>query len=150
MTKPNKTELTKYKTVLEKQLASLKGDVGSMRDEALRASDQDASVDHLADQGTDNYDQGFMLGLIENEEETIKLIEEALDRIKGIGDWDFGVCPLCNEEIENAKKPGKDGKKPKPAKATDIWIPKARLESLPGAGYCVRHQETEERNREIA
>jgi RNA polymerase-binding transcription factor DksA len=91
-----------------------------------------------------------MLGLIENEEETIKLIEEALDRVDGNGEWEFGVCPLCHEEIENAKKPGKDGKKPKPAKATDIWIPKARLEYLPWARYCVRHQESEERNRESA
>ena len=71
MSKPTKAELTKYKAMLEHQLALLRGDVGSMRDEALRASEQDASVDHLADQGTDNYDQGFMLGLIENEEETI-------------------------------------------------------------------------------
>lgn len=149
MSKPTKTELAKYKQVLEKQLASLRGDVGSMRDEALRASEQDASVDHLADQGTDNYDQGFMLGLIENEEETIKLIEEALMRIEGSGDWDFGICPLCQEEIDNSKKP-KDGKKAKPAKATDVWIPKARLEYLPWARYCVRHQEVEERNRESA
>jgi len=81
---------------------------------------------------------------------TIKLIEEALDRVAGKGDWEFGACPLCVEEIEAAKKPGKDGKKPKPAKAVDIWIPKARLEYLPWARYCVRHQETEERNREIA
>ena len=85
MTKPTKTDLQKYKSILEKQLASLDGDVGSMRDEALRASEQDASVDNLGDQGTDNYDQGFMLGLIENEEETIKLINEALDRIAEIG-----------------------------------------------------------------
>lgn len=159
MSKPTKTELTKYKAILEQQLASLRGDVGSMRDEALRASDQDASVDHLADQGTDNYDQGFMLGLIENEEETIKLIEEALDRIDGRGDWEFGVCPLCLEEADSDKKP-KAGKAAKPAKAAkakkpaakagDAWIPKARLEYLPWARYCVRHQETEERNREIA
>jgi RNA polymerase-binding transcription factor DksA len=160
MTKPNKADLAKYKTILQRQLASLKGDVGSMRDEALRASDQDASVDHLADQGTDNYDQGFMLGLIENEEETIKLIEEALDRIAGNGDWDFGVCPLCQEDAEGTKKTGKDGKKgskaakpakpAKPAKAVDVWIPKARLDYLPWARYCVRHQESEERNRETA
>ncbi|MBL9078811.1 MAG: hypothetical protein JNL08_15000 [Planctomycetes bacterium] len=148
MSKPTKAELAKYKSVLEKQLASLRGDVGSMRDEALRASDQDASVDHLADQGTDNYDQGFMLGLIENEEETIKLIEEALERIAGNGEWEYGVCPLCAEEIESAKK-AKDSKKAK-AKATDPWIPKARLEYLPWARYCVRHQEVEERNRESA
>ena len=147
MSKPTKPELKKYQTILEQQLASLRGDVGSMRDEALRASDQDASVDHLADQGTDNYDQGFMLGLIENEEETIKLIEEALDRIDGNGDWDFGVCPLCAEELESQKKaPAKKAK----TKATDAWIPKARLEYLPWARYCVRHQEVEARNRASA
>ena len=39
MPKPTKTELTKYRDILKNQLASLKGDVGSMRDEALRASD---------------------------------------------------------------------------------------------------------------
>ena len=152
MSKPTKLEIAKYKSILEKQLSSLRGDVGSMKDEALRASDQDASVDHLADQGTDNYDQGFMLGLIENEEETIKLIEEALDRIAGDGDWEFGACPLCEEEIDasKAKKPNKDAKKAKTAKVMDIWIPKARLEYLPWARYCVRHQEAEERNRESA
>ena len=157
MVKPTKTELTKYQTILENQLGILKGDVGSMRDEALRASEQDASVDHLADQGTDNYDQGFMLGLIENEEETIKLIEEALDRIDGKGDWPYGACPICADEIETAKKlkasKPKTAKKTKAAgksKAPEPWIPKARLEYLPWARYCVKHQEVEERNREIA
>lgn len=149
MSKPTKADLAKYKTLLKQQLATLKGDVGSMRDEALRASDQDASVDHLADQGTDNYDQGFMLGLIENEEETIQLIEEALDRIDGRGDWPFGICPLCEEEAEAAKK-SKDAKKAKAAAKIDPSIPKARLEYLPWARYCVRHQEDEERNRESA
>lgn len=146
MPKPTKPELTKYRQVLKQQLATLKGDVGSMRDEALRASDQDASVDHLADQGTDNYDQGFMLGLIENEEETIKLIEEAIDRIDGDGDWGYGQCPMCLEASQEAA--AKAGKKT--AKKADAWIPKARLEYLPWARYCVQHQETEERNRESA
>ncbi len=160
MSKPTKTELTKYRALLERQLASLRGDVGSMRDEALRASDQEASVDNLADQGTDNYDQGFMLGLIENEEETIQHIEEALDRIDGKGDWEFGVCPLCLEEAEGAKKKDatkKDAAKKtgvkkaaKPAAKIDAWIPKPRLEYLPWARYCVRHQEAEERNRDSA
>lgn len=159
MPKPTKTELTKYRALLERQLASLRGDVGSMRDEALRASEQDASVDHLADQGTDNYDQGFMLGLIENEEETIQHIVEAIDRIDEQGDWEFGVCPLCLEEAEGsakkkeaAAKKAAAAKKPAkpPAAKIDPWIPKARLEYLPWARYCVRHQEAEERNRESA
>lgn len=152
MPKPTKADLAKYKTILKQQLGTLRGDVGSMRDEALRASDQDASVDHLADQGTDNYDQGFMLGLIENEEETIQLIEEALERVEGKGDWEFGLCPLCEEVLQaaaNAKK-GKEQKKAKAPAKTDSFIPKARLEYVPWARYCVKHQEDEERNREIA
>jgi RNA polymerase-binding transcription factor DksA len=147
MPKPTKQDLTKYRNLLQHHLAILRGDVGSMRDEALRASDQDTSVDHLADQGTDNYDQGFMLGLIENEEETIAMIEEAIERIAGRGDWEFGQCPLCIEAQEGTKK-AKD-KKGKITKV-DPWIPKARLEYLPWARFCVRHQEDEERSREIA
>ncbi len=138
MPKPTKAELTKFRKLLEAQIAELRGDVGSMRDEALRASDQDASVDHLADQGSDNYDQSFMLGLIENEEETIQAIEEAIDRIAGKGDWPFGACSLCMEEAEEVKAR-------KSKRKVDVWIPKARLEYLPWARYCVKHQEELER-----
>lgn len=143
MTKPTKAELAKFEKLLRHQLAVLTGDVGSLRDEALRASEQDNSVDHLADQGTDNYDQSFMLGLIENEEETITMIQEALDRIEGKGDIAFGMCVLCSDEVERDK-----GKKS--AKKVDPWIPKARLEYVPWARYCVRHQEESERSRESA
>jgi RNA polymerase-binding transcription factor DksA len=138
MPKPSKADLNKYRKLLEAQLAALRGDVGSMRDEALRASEQDSSVDHLADQGSDNYDQSFMLGLIENEEETIQAIEEALDRLDGKGEWPYGACPSCVEDAEEAKA-RKSKKKP------EVWIPKARLEYIPWARFCVRHQEELER-----
>ncbi len=144
MSKPTKTELAKYEKLLRRQLAALSGDVGSMRDEALRAADQDNSVDHLADQGTDNYDQSFMLSLIENEEETMAQIEEALERIHGKGDVPYGVCLTCQEDLEREKP--KKGAKSK----VDPWIPKARLEYVPWARYCVRHQEQAERSRESA
>ena len=137
MPKPTKTELNKYRKLLEVHLAALSGDVGSMRDEALRASEQDSSVDHLADQGSDTYDQAFMLSLIENEEETIVLIEQALQRVDGSGEWPFGACATCIEETEDQKSSAK--KKP------DIWIPKERLEYVPWTRYCVRHQEELER-----
>jgi RNA polymerase-binding transcription factor DksA len=142
MGKPTKAELKKYRSLLTKHLAVLRGDVGSMRDEALRASEQDASVDHLADQGTDNYDQGFLLGIIENEELTIQLIEEALERVDGGGEFPYGACVTCFEAVEDDK-----GKK---AKKIDPWIPKERLEYIPWARYCVVHQEQVERNRESA
>ena len=148
MPKPTKTELTKYRATLSQQLAILRGDVGSMRDEALRASEQDNSVDHLADQGTDNYDQSFMLGLIENEEETIQLILDAIGRIDTKGDMPYGQCLACAEELEaQQQKPVKKGSK---AAKAEAWIPKDRLEYIPWARYCVRHQEEEERNRNIA
>lgn len=150
MPKPTKTELAKYRKLLVQQLGLLSGDVGSMREEALRASDQDASVDHLADQGSDNYDQGFLLGLIENEEETMQMIEEAISRIDGKGEHEFGLCPVCAEQNEEppGKKPAKTAKKV--TKKADPYISKDRLEYLPWARYCVRHQEEHERSREIA
>lgn len=141
--KPTKTEVKKYRDLLLKNLGVLRGDVGSLKDEALRASEQDASVDHLADQGTDNYDQGFLLGLIENEEETIQLMEEALERAEGQGEYPFGACARCFE-IAEEEKAAKKGKKIEP------WIPKERLEYIPWARYCVFHQEEQERNRESA
>ena len=56
MPKPTKTDLAKYRAVLEQQLRTLTGDIGAMREEALRASEQDNSVDHLADQGSHKYE----------------------------------------------------------------------------------------------
>lgn len=144
MPKPTKPDFTRYRKTLQAQLASLTGDVGSMRNEALRASEQDNSVDHLADQGSDNHDQAFMLGLIEDEEETIGLIQEALDRIDGKGGYAFGECTMCVEAAGLESTNAKSGKK------IDVWIPKARLEYLPWARYCVQHQEDMERGREIA
>lgn len=145
MSKPTKQQLAKYRALLVQQLSTLSGDVGSMKDEALRASDQDSSVDHLADQGTDNYDQGFLLGLIENEEVTIALIEEAIQRVDGKGEYAFGICPLCAEEASDQTRKGN-----KKAKKIDPWIPRERLEYLPWARYCVRHQEQVEKSRESA
>ena len=139
MAKPTKTELAKYRVVLTLQLRTLKGDTSSMREGALRASEQDNSVDHLADQGTDNADQAFTLGLIENEEETIGFIEEAMERLDESSKVPFGACLACAADAED-----------KQIKKSEIWIPKARLEYIPWAKYCISHQEELEKNREIA
>jgi RNA polymerase-binding transcription factor DksA len=149
MPKPTKTELAKYEKLLRHQLSMLRGDVGSLRDEALRASEQDNSVDHLADQGTDNYDQSFLLGLIENEEETIQMIENALDRLAGRGDYEYGLCQACREDVNGHAQKGSK-KASGPAAKIDPWIPKERLEYVPWARFCVRHQQQAENDREIA
>ncbi len=139
MPKPTKPELAKYTAILNQQYRIVTGNVGAMREEALRASEQDNSVDHLADQGTDNADQAFTLGLIENEEETIALMREALDRTQDDSKVPFGACVRCFEQVEE-----------KVRKKADMWIPKARLTYLPWARNCIEHQEEIEKNRESA
>ncbi len=67
---------------------------------------------HMADLGTDNYDQEFTLGLIENEQGTLELVNEALDRMER---GTFGQCVECNEAIT-----------------------KPRLQAIPYARHCIR------------
>ena len=51
---------------------------------------------HLADLGTENFEQEFTLALIENEQATLDQISEALERIaKG----KFGNCTDCGDSI---------------------------------------------------
>ena len=51
-----------------------------MEGEALKSSEQDFSVDHMADHGSDNFEQDFTLGLIESERQFLREIQEALIR----------------------------------------------------------------------
>jgi len=143
MPKPTKAELSKLRATLQHHLSVLRGDVGSMRNEALKPAEEDSPVDNPADLGTDAYDTGFLLGLIENEEETIQRIEESLARMDGAGAHPYGMCSRCKELADAAK-----GKKVK--RKIDPWIAKERLAYLPWAKYCVEHQSKLEQDREIA
>ena len=66
----------------------LRGDLNQMTDEALRWDNAGGTGNlsnvplHMADLGTDNYDQEFTLGLIENEQGTLELVNEALNRME--------------------------------------------------------------------
>jgi RNA polymerase-binding transcription factor DksA len=51
---------------------------------------------HMADVGTENYDQEFDLGLIENQQGTLDQIHEALARIEA---GTFGLCVDCGQPI---------------------------------------------------
>lgn len=110
-------EIDAFRSVLLKLRARFRGDVAQMTDEALKRNQPDASGNlsnvpmHLADVGTDNFDQEFTLSLIENEQETLVEIEQALVRIE---QGTFGRC----EECEGA-------------------IGKSRLEALPYTPLCI-------------
>jgi RNA polymerase-binding protein DksA len=112
-----KTELESFRQQLQSLRHRLNGDVSHLADEALRRAGGEASGNlsnmplHMADLGTDNFEQEFTLSLLENEEKSLDEINAALQRIdKGT----FGVCEEC-------QKP----------------IPKERLRALPHTRYCV-------------
>lgn len=105
-----------FRKSLQALRARLHGDLNQMTNEALRLDDAGKSnlsnvPLHMADVGTENFDQEFTLGLIENEQETLDMIVEALGRIdKGT----YGACVECNEAIA-----------------------KPRLEAIPYTRYCI-------------
>src|ERR1700704_7215946 len=88
-------EVESFRQVLIGLRKRLRGDLNQLTDEALKRNQPDSSGNlsnvplHMADVGTENYDQEFTLGLIENEQGTLELVYEELDRI---GAGSFGRC----------------------------------------------------------
>ncbi|MHB1158337.1 MAG: TraR/DksA family transcriptional regulator [Phycisphaerales bacterium] len=122
-TKMSKPELLHYRTLLLVKRAELIGDIDGMADSALRGKDTSNLSTmplHMADVGSDNYDQDLMLGLMESERKLLREIDDALHRI---AEGTFGVC-----------------------QATGKLINKARLEAKPWAKYCIEAARELERN----
>ena len=117
---PNALKPEEVKTFRESLLglrARLKGDLSQMTDEALGGGQSESTGNlsnvplHLADVGTENFDQEFALSMIENEQETLEQINEALNRIE-VGT--FGKCDECGGTIA-----------------------KPRLQALPYTSHCI-------------
>jgi RNA polymerase-binding transcription factor DksA len=128
-----KDELKHFKAQLLDLRDRLTRQVGAMEGSALKEGDSEVSVDHMADHGTDTFDQDFTLGLIENEEQTIREIDAAIERIQ---DGTYGLCEPCMDEPAKLCK-------------TCPYIPKARIEAIPYTRYCVEYARIAERHREI-
>lgn len=98
----SKKELTHFRTLLLLKRSELVGDLNSIETEALRSNDGDIShmPIHMADIGSDTYEQDFMLGLAENDRQLLREIDEALQRIE---DRTFGVCQLTGNMIGAAR-----------------------------------------------
>jgi RNA polymerase-binding protein DksA len=110
-------ELGLLRETLQSLRARLRGDLDQMTDEALRRDNNGGTGNlsnvplHMADLGTDNYDQEFTLELIENEQSTLELVNEALTRME---EGSYGVCAECSEPIS-----------------------KPRLQAIPYAQHCI-------------
>lgn len=117
-------ELKVYKDRLLALRARLRGDVNQLADAALKKSRSEATGDlstmpiHMADIGTDNFEQEFTLSLMENDGDALEQIEAALERIE---ESTFGLCEECGAKI-----------------------PKARLNAIPYAALCIKCASTNE------
>ncbi|GAB4188170.1 MAG: hypothetical protein Kow00105_02850 [Phycisphaeraceae bacterium] len=97
-------DLNHFKQLLLEKRAEIVGDVMGM--EEARASGNGGDLSnmplHMADIGSDNYEQEFTLGLVESERKLLMEIDQALLRIKkGI----YGIClvtgkPIPRERLE--------------------------------------------------
>ena len=103
-------EIEDLKLLLLEKREELVGDVGHMNNEALDNSRQDGAGDlsnmpiHMADIGTDNYEQEFTLGLIESERKVLYDIDRALIKIS---QGNYGVCEVTGEQISRARPEAK-------------------------------------------
>ncbi len=93
-----KQELEKFKEALLDRKHQMIQDVDKMTDEVLMRSPDESRGDfnHMADMGSDNFDQDFTIGLMEKEQEELREIDAALERI---GDGSFGTCTECEKKI---------------------------------------------------
>ena len=101
-TKLSKKELDEYKALLHTKRRQLVGMLSGMEDEALRSSGGNLSnmPVHMADMGSDVYEQDFTLGMAETERAIITEIDAALQRIE---DKTFGICQMTGKPISKAR-----------------------------------------------
>lgn len=95
-----KKELAQFRAALLALRSHRIGDKESREHEALKSSGQDVSVDHMADYGTDNYEQEFTLGILEQDVETLRDINDALTRIE---EGSYGLCEECLKPVARAR-----------------------------------------------
>jgi RNA polymerase-binding protein DksA len=116
-------ELELYRDQILAKRREIVGDMSSMEREALRASGSTNLSNlplHMADMGTDNYEQEFTLGLMEKDRKLLRDLNDALAKIQN------GTYGLC----EGTGKP----------------ITKARLEAQPWARYSIEYARKLERH----
>lgn len=113
-----KDEMKVYRERLLSLRSRLRGDVNQLADAALKKNGSEAGGNlssmpiHMADIGSDNFEQEFSLTLMQTEEATLEAIELALEKIE---DGTYGICEEC-----------------------EVKIPKARLNAIPYTTVCVK------------
>lgn len=99
-------ELESYRQTLLEMRQRHQDDITHLTDEALRTGTGEASGNlshtplHMADLGTDNFEQEFTLSLLQTEEKLAGEIEAALTRLD---QGTFGRCEDCQQVIPRVR-----------------------------------------------
>lgn len=111
-------DINHYRRRLLSLRRRLSGDLSALEDEAMRPIGGEAGGNlsdvpvHMADLAPANYEEDIALDLLENDEQLLKEVDDALARIER---GSFGRCENCGREISQE-----------------------RLQALPYARYCIR------------
>lgn len=94
-----KKELEHFRLILLRKRAELLGDVSHLEEEALRGESGSLSnmPQHMAEQGSEVYEQSLHLDLAAAGQKLIKEIDDALRRIEA---GTFGICELTGKPIK--------------------------------------------------
>ncbi len=119
-------QLREFREMLLKRRVEIVGDVELLTDEALNrkqgpGASQSSMPIHMADLGTDAWEQEFTLGLIASEASRVREIDDALERIEA---RTYGVCL-----------------------ATHGKISLSRLRAKPWAKYCIEYARLRDEGR---
>jgi DnaK suppressor protein len=116
-------DLEMFRDAILAKRREIVGDMSSMEREALRSSSGTNLSNlplHMADMGTDNYEQEFTLGLMEKDRKLLRDLNDALAKIQN---GTYGIC-------EGTGKP----------------IGRPRLEAQPWARYSIEYARKIERH----
>jgi RNA polymerase-binding transcription factor DksA len=97
-----RTQIDAYRAKLLALHTRIRGDMSEMEGEAFRKTGGEASGSlssvpiHLADLGTDNFEEELTLDLLENQDQILEEIGAALGRLD---DGSFGRCEECGRAI---------------------------------------------------
>ena len=101
--KYSKAKLKQFRKSIEKRMEEIAEDMGDIHDGILdNGNDSEGSSQesvysvHMADAGTDSFEQEKNYILMGRESDYYKKLEQALDRID---DGIFGICKICAELI---------------------------------------------------
>ncbi len=116
------SEVDAYRRLLIHKRGEIVGDVSAMEEEALTGGSSGSlshTPQHMAEQGSDTFDQSLSLDLAASQRKLLKEIDEALERIDA---GTYGVC-------------------------TDMGVPigKTRLDAKPWAKHCIEAARLHER-----